>query len=277
MGFKLQNLIAPISINNRDKQILMEIARKSPDEDRIYENGVVYRGLAKLSMDQISTVLCMHPKTVQRGINQLIQDKYILKRKISKRGNHNYYLINFENPEISKSSTELHLNISKSSTELHLKSSTELPLDDFKSSTELPFRNIDLIEDYKTNNSIDSKSIDISIEKNNLFANPIGEIPPEIKELDGFDYIQTQFETFTGQLLTDKCKDDVLSLYHESSLFLDVVKYNHDLSTAWKQLESIYSDTYSQSHIKAHFPYLITVIQNKTKEKQLSSRKTKRF
>ena len=266
MGFKLQNLIAPISINNRDKQILMEIARKSPDEDRIYENGVVYKGLAKLSMDQISTVLCMHPKTVQRGINQLIHDKYILKRKISKRGNHNYYLINFENPEISKSSTEL-----------HLKSSTELPLDEFKSSTELPFRNIDLIEDYKTNNSIDSKSIDISIEKNNLFANPIGEIPPEIKELDGFDYIQHQFETFTGQLLTDKCKDDVLSLYHESSSFLEVVKYSHDLSTAWRQLESIYSDTYSQSHIKAPFPYLITVIQKKTKEKQLSSRKTKRF
>ena len=247
MGFKLQNLIAPISLNNRDKHLLMELAMKSPDEDRIYENGVVYRGLAKLSMDQISTVLCMHPKTVQRGINQLIQDKYILKRKISKRGNHNYYLINFENPEISKSSTELH------------------------------FRNIDIIEDYKTNNSIDSKSIDISIEKNNLFANPIGEIPPEIKELEGFDYIQTQFETCTGQLLTDKCKDDVLSLYHESSSLLDVVKYSHDLSTAWRQLESIYSDTYSQSHIKAQFPYLITVIQNKTKEKQLRPRKTKRF
>ena len=50
---------------------------------------------------------------------------------------------------------------------------------------------------------------------------------------------------------------------------------NYD--NAYDLLESIYSDSYSQSHIKAQFPYLITVIQNKTKEKQLRPRKTKRF
>lgn len=275
MGFKLQNIIAPLQIDSNSKQILMEIARKSSDVDRVYENGnghknVVYKGVVKLSMEQIGIVLCVHPKTIQKGINKLIEAELIIKRKIAKKGNHNSYQINFNHPDILKSSDSLHLNNYKSSDSLHSKSSDSLPLNDSKSSDSLPFRLIESYIDDKTSNSIDNFRIDKSINNINSFGNKVTEIPQEIKTLKWFEQIESSYEKSIGNKLTDKSLEDIQLLYDSVIPFLDVYRSNvKGYSPSFKKLEEVLINIYSDPNVSAKFPYLISVLKNTAEEVEL--------
>lgn len=284
MGFKNRRLfktITPDIISNpHEWSILMYLCDETLDIDQ-KTPGRFFKKIESISIENRVSI-----KTVERSLKSLKDKEIIYQEKRSQiKGNHNVYYLNYKNQYIKYDSESKHDFVSDKTDSLTgFKTDSLSSKHDSLSSKHdsvTGFRINDSYIDIKKVNVIDDKSIDrlseISINKNNSFTNSIGEIPPEIKELDGFDYIEKQFESFTGQLLTEKCKEDVLSLYHESSSFLNAVKYTHDLSTAWTQLERIYADAYTQSHVNSRFPYLISVIKNKTEESKFVPKTTKRL
>lgn len=255
MGYKNRRLfktITPDIISNpHEWSILMYLCDETLDSDQ-KTPGRFFKKIEDISIENRVSI-----KTVERSLKSLKDKEIIYQEKRSQiKGNHNVYYLNY-----------------KSS---YLKTDSESKPDSLSSKHDsvTGFRIIESYKDIKDENIIDDRyRIDISKNKNNSFVNPIGEIPPEIKELEFFSGIEDDFEKKTGQVLTNKCKEDILSLYHESHALLMSVRDKRDLSVAWHTLRKVYESAYTESHVNFPFPYLIKSLKNKTKETESLPRK----
>ena len=251
MGFKNRKLfktITPDIISNpHEWSILMYLCDETLDSDQ-KTPGRFFKKIESISIENRISI-----RTVERSLKSLKDKEIIYQEKRSQiKGNHNVYYLNYKSSYLKPDSVT------------------------GKPDSVTDFRIIESYKDIKDENIIDDiYRIDISNNKNNSFVNPIGEIPPEIKELEFFSGIEGDFEKETGQVLTEKCKEDILSLYHESYALLMSVRDKRDLSIAWRTLRKVYESAYTESHVNFPFPYLIKSLKNKTKETESLPRKSR--
>ena len=273
MGFKNRKLfktITPDIISNpHEWSILMYLCDETLDSDQ-KTPGRFFKKIESISIENRISI-----RTVERSLKSLKDKEIIYQEKRSQiKGNHNVYYLNYKSsylkPDSVSDKPDSVTGFKTDSVTLKPDSVTGKP------DSVTDFRIIESYKDIKDENIIDDiYRIDISNNKNNSFVNPIGEIPPEIKELEFFSGIEGDFEKETGQVLTEKCKEDILSLYHESYALLMSVRDKRDLSIAWHTLRKVYESAYTESHVNFPFPYLIKSLKNKTKETESLPRKSR--
>ena len=277
MGYKNRRLfktITPDIISNpHEWSILMYLCDETLDSDQ-KTPGRFFKKIESISIENRVSI-----KTVERSLKSLKDKEIIYQEKRSQiKGNHNVYYLNYKSSYLKTDSESKPDSLSsKPDSVTGFKTDSVSSKHDSLSSKHdsvTDFRIIESYKDIKDENIIDDiYRIDISNNKNNSFVNPIGEIPPEIKELEFFNGIEDDFEKKTGQVLTNKCKEDILSLYHESYALLMSVRDKRDLSVAWHTLRKVYESAYTESHVNFPFPYLIKSLKNKTKETESLPRK----
>lgn len=273
MGFKNRKLfktITPDIISNpHEWSILMYLCDETLDSDQ-KTPGRFFKKIESISIENRISI-----RTVERSLKSLKDKEIIYQEKRSQiKGNHNVYYLNYKSsylkPDSVTDKPDSVTGFKPDSVTLKPDSVTGKP------DSVTDFRIIESYKDIKDENIIDDiYRIDISNNKNNSFVNPIGEIPPEIKELEFFSGIERDFEEETGQVLTEKCKEDILSLYHESYALLISVRDKRDLSVAYRTLRKVYKSAYTESHVNFPFPYLIRSLKNKTKETESLPRKSR--
>ena len=273
MGFKNRKLfktITPDIISNpHEWSILMYLCDETLDSDQ-KTPGRFFKKIESISIENRISI-----RTVERSLKSLKDKEIIYQEKRSQiKGNHNVYYLNYKSsylkPDSVSDKPDSVTGFKPDSVTLKPDSVTGKP------DSVTDFRIIESYKDIKDENIIDDiYRIDISNNKNNSFVNPIGEIPPEIKELEFFSGIEGDFEKETGPVLTEKCKEDILSLYHESHALLMSVRDKRDLSIAWRTLRKVYESAYTESHVNFPFPYLIKSLKNKTKETESLPRKSR--
>ena len=270
MGYKNRRLfktITPDIISNpHEWSILMYLCDETLDSDQ-KTPGRFFKKIEDISIENRVSI-----KTVERSLKSLKDKEIIYQEKRSQiKGNHNVYYLNYKSSYLKTDSESKPDSLSsKHDSVTGFKTDSLSSKHDSLSSKHDSVTGFRIIESYKEiidENIIDDiNRIDIYKNKNNFFVNPIGEIPPEIKELEFFDEIARDFESETGQVLTDKCKEDILSLYHESYALLTTVRNKQNFSVAWHTLRTVYKNAYTQFDVKSRFPYLIQSLKNKTEE-----------
>ena len=270
MGYKNRRLfktITPDIISNpHEWSILMYLCDETLDSDQ-KTPGRFFKKIEDISIENRVSI-----KTVERSLKSLKDKEIIYQEKRSQiKGNHNVYYLNYKSSYLKTDSESKPDSLSsKPDSVTGFKTDSLSSKHDSLSSKHDSVTGFRIIKSYKEiidENIIDDiNRIDIYKNKNNFFVNPIGEIPPEIKELEFFEGIARDFESETGQVLTDKCKEDILSLYHESYALLTTVRNKQNFSVAWHTLRTVYKNAYTQFDVKSRFPYLIQSLKNKTEE-----------
>jgi|TARA_A100001388_G_C28774798_1_gene506596 hypothetical protein len=270
MGYKNRRLfktITPDIISNpHEWSILMYLCDETLDSDQTTP-GRFFKKIEDISIENRVSI-----KTVERSLKSLKDKEIIYQEKRSQiKGNHNVYYLNYKSSYLKTDSESKPDSLSsKPDSVTGFKTDSLSSKPDSLSSKHDSVTGFRIIKSYKEiidENIIDDiNRIDIYKNKNNFFVNPIGEIPPEIKELEFFEGIARDFESETGQVLTDKCKEDILSLYHESYALLTTVRNKQNFSVAWHTLRTVYKNAYTQFDVKSRFPYLIQSLKNKTEE-----------